>query len=61
MGVVMQETCSYSTWFVKGQSIMHIMFQLHDVLRFHSTLVVNVLINIPSSKLKKQFFFNFEV
>jgi len=35
-------------------------FQLYDVLRFDSTVVVNVLINISSLKLNNQFFLNFE-
>jgi len=39
---------------------MHIVFQLHDVLRFDSAVVINVLINISSPKLKKQFFKNFK-
>jgi len=34
--------------FVNAQSIMHIVFQLYDVLRFDSTAVINVPINIPS-------------
>jgi len=34
---------------------MYILFQLYDALRFDSTVVINVLINIPSLKLKKQF------
>jgi len=43
---------------VNSQSIMHIVFQFHDVLRFDSTVVVNVLINIVSSlKLINQTFF----
>jgi len=42
---------------VNAQSILHIVFQLYDVLRFDSTVVINVLINIPSPKLKKTFFF----
>jgi len=45
---------------VNAQSIRHIVFQLYDVLRLHSSVVINVLINIASPKLKKQFFFNFE-
>jgi len=49
---------SYSTcFFVNAQSIMHIVLQLHDVLRFYSTVVINVLINISCPKLNKQFFF----
>jgi len=35
---------------------MHIGFQLYDVLRFDSTVVIDVLINISSPKLHKQIF-----
>jgi len=42
---------------VNAQSIMHIVFQLYDVLRFDSTVVINVLINISSPKLNNHFFF----
>ena len=35
---------------------MHIVFQLHDVLRFDSTAVINVLVNISSPKLNNQNF-----
>jgi len=45
---------------VNAQSIMHIVFQLYDVLRFDSTLVINVLFNTSSPLLNKQIFFNFE-
>jgi len=31
---------------VNAQSIMHIVFQLYDVLRFDSAVVSNILINI---------------
>jgi len=46
--------------------IMHIVFQLYDVLRFDTTvqcnyIVINVLINISFPKLNNQFSFNFEV
>jgi len=41
---------------VNAQSIIHIVFQLYDVLRFDSTAVINVLINISSPKLNNQFF-----
>jgi len=41
---------------VNAQSITHIVFQLYDVLRFDSTVVINVLINISTPKLHKQFF-----
>jgi len=41
---------------VNAQSIMHIAFQLYDVLRFHSAVVINVLINISSLKLNNHFF-----
>jgi len=44
-------------WGARGyNSIMHTVFQLYDVLRFNSTVVVNVLINIPSPKLNNQIF-----
>jgi len=42
------------------QSIMCIVFQLYDVLRFDSTVVINVLINIPPPKLNNQVFSNVE-
>ena len=45
---------------VNAQSIMRIMFQLYDVLRFDSTVVINVLISISSPKLNHQIFYNFE-
>jgi len=35
---------------VNAQSILHIVFQLCDVLRFDSTVVINVLINISFPK-----------
>jgi len=38
---------------------MHIVFQLYHVLRFDSTVVINVLIIIP--KVKLTIFVNFEV
>jgi len=41
---------------VNAQSMMHVVFQLYDVLRFHSTVVINVLINISSQKLNNHFF-----
>jgi len=41
---------------VNAQSIMSIVFQLYDVLRFDSTEVINVLINISSQKLNIQIF-----
>jgi len=36
---------------------MHIVFQLYDVLRFDSIVVINALINMSSPKLNNQFFF----
>jgi len=51
---------SYGTFMVNAQSIMHIVFQLYDVLRFDSTVVIHVLINISSPKLNNQIFFNFK-
>jgi len=47
---------SYGACLVNAQSIMHIVFQPHDVLRLDSTVVINVFINISSPKLNKQFF-----
>jgi len=44
---------------VNVQSDMCIMFQLYDVLRFDSTVIINVLIYISSLKLNNQLFFNF--
>jgi len=41
---------------VNAQSVMQIAFQLHDVLRFDSTVVIDVLIDISSLKLNNQFF-----
>jgi len=53
---------SYSTCFgtVNAQSILHIVFQLYDVLRFDSTVVINVLINTSSPKLNNQIFWKFK-
>jgi len=45
---------------VYAQSIMPIVFQLCDVLRFDSTVVINILINISSPKLNNQIFFIFK-
>jgi len=39
---------------VNAQSIVHMLFQLHDVFGFDSTVVINVLINISSPKLNNQ-------
>ena len=41
---------------VIAQSNMHIVFQLYDVLRFDSTVVIDVLISISSPKLNNQIF-----
>jgi len=41
---------------VNAQSNMHITFQLYDVLRFDSTVVIYVLIHIPSPKLNNEIF-----
>jgi len=57
--VVRQERWSYSTWFGKC-SIHEAYFQLYDVLRFNSTVVINVLVNTSSPKLNNQFSYNFE-
>jgi len=55
------EKCDLTVFvLVSAQSIMHIVFQLYDVLRFDSTVVINVLINTSSSKLNNQIFFNFK-
>jgi len=35
---------------------MHMVFQLYDIFRFGSTVVINVLINISSPKLNNNFF-----
>jgi len=45
---------------VNAQSVMHTVFQIYDVLRFDSTVVINVLINMSSPNLNSQFFFYFE-
>jgi len=39
-----------------AQSIMQKAFQLYDVLRFDSTVVICVLINISPPKFNNQFF-----
>jgi len=57
--MVRQETCSYSTGLVNASTVMLIAFQLYDVLRFDSTVVFCVLINISSSKLNNQIFQKF--
>ena len=41
---------------VNAQSMMHIVFQLYDVIRFDSTVVINVLINLSSQKLNNLIF-----
>jgi len=41
---------------VNAPSIVHIVFQLYDVLRFDSAVVINVLTNIPSPKSNNQIF-----
>jgi len=55
-----QEMWSYSTWF--GKCSIHYAYNVSafDVLRFDSTLLINVLINISSPKLNNQVFSNFE-
>ena len=48
---------SYGTCF--GKSSIHyeyIVFELYEVLRFESTVIINILINIPSPKLNNQIF-----
>jgi len=54
--MVREEMWSYSSLLglVNAQSIMHIAFQCYDVLRFDSTVVIYVLINISSPKLNNQ-------
>jgi len=44
---------------VNAQSIMRIVFQFYDVFRLDSTVVINVLINIASTKLNNQIVFKF--
>jgi len=58
INVVRQETWSYSIWFGKWSIIMHIVFQISDVLRFDCTVYINVLINISPVKVKESIFFN---
>jgi len=60
--MVRQEMYSYSSLLglVSAQSLMHITFQFYDVLRFDSTVVIYVLVNISSPKLNNQIFQNFE-
>ena len=55
--MVRQETWSYIRGLVNAQSMTHIAFQLYDVLRFVSTVVINLLINISSPKLNNRFVF----
>jgi len=45
---------------VNAQSIMNIVFELYEFLRFDSTVIINILINILSPKLNNQIFFPFE-
>jgi len=52
--------CSTYCILVNAQSIVHIVFQLYDILRFDSTVVINLLINISSPKINNQVFYNFE-
>jgi len=56
--MVRQEMWSYSSLLglVNAQSIMHITFQFLDILRFDSTVVIYVVINISSPKLNNQIF-----
>jgi len=52
--MVKQEMWSYSRLgLVNAQSIMHITFQLYDVLRFESTVVIYVLQQYIISKVKQ--------
>ena len=41
---------------VNAQTIMHITFQLRDILWFDSTVVIYVFINMSSPKLNNQIF-----
>ena len=50
------ERCGLTALVGNAQSIMHIVLQLHDVLRFDTTVVINVRINISSPKLNNQIF-----
>ena len=44
-------------FFVNAQSIMHIVLQLHDVLRFYSTVVINTFAaGLIQAVRKKQLF-----
>jgi len=55
------EKCGFTVLVVvNAHSIMQVVFQLYDVLRFVSTVVSNVLSNISSPKLNNQIFINFE-
>jgi len=64
---VVGEKCSLTVLvLINAQSIMHIVFQLYDVLRFDSTVqhnyvVINVLINMSSPKSSKFFKFRSRV
>jgi len=60
IGVVVEKCGLTVLDLVNAQSIMHIVFQFYGVLRFDSTVVINVLINISSPNLNKQVFLNFE-
>ena len=54
--MVRQETWSYSTWFGKCSIHYAYVFQLYDVLRFDSTVVIKVLVNTSLLKLNKHLF-----
>jgi len=53
--VVREETWSYSRLLglVNAQCIMHKVFQLCDVLRFDSTVFIDLLINISSTSVRR--------
>jgi len=53
--MVRQETWSHVLGLINVQSTMHIVFELYDVLRFDSTVVISVLINISSLQLNNRF------
>ena len=51
IGVLRQEMCLTVLGLVNAQSILHKVFQLYELLRFATTLVVNVLICISTPNL----------
>jgi len=58
----MQEACSYSTWFDKCSiHYAYIVFLLHGILRFDSTVVIKLLINISCLRINNQILQKFDV